>query len=144
MFTKSPGTAFYPHVCPALDENLSLRFITSLLCVTRVSLAFRTCLCTKNEAPERGRPGDMKGKRPSAGYKIPCKRTLGMSLTWGHQIGTWNMLKQSYENKRGLCWFKNVKTSWMMIKIGQITKLSLKVPHLRVVSWHVLSFVFRG
>ena len=66
------------HVFPAREETLSLRFITSHSCVTRVSLAFRACLGTKNEAPERGRPGDMESirKRATVGYNIPCKNMV--------------------------------------------------------------------
>lgn len=60
-----------------LYENLSLRLFSSP--VTRVSLAFRACLCTKNEAPERGRSGNMKSKR-GTGYNITCKNMV-------HQLG---------------------------------------------------------
>ena len=62
------------HTSVRLYENLSLRLFSSP--VTRVSLGFRACLCTKNEAPERGRSGNVKSKRATVGYKIPCKNMV--------------------------------------------------------------------
>lgn len=93
--------------------------------VTRVSLAFRACLCAKNEAPERGRSGNMKSKRATVGpiiYHVKIWFTNKESIHGTFTYYMYSILRQtvthwdSQWHSQGwhLAWlFRRLKTVWL-------------------------------